>query len=165
MELVKRFKTPLAFVLAVVFGIAVGRFTTTPDVKIKTVEVEKKIFVKETKKKTSKKKTKRVIEKTNKDGTKTKEVIETEEDVVFVDESTKTKTEKDKSSKSETKSNTGRWIVSGMAGYNTNKEFYPSVSKASFYGVSVDYRILGPVHIGAFGTTTREVGVTLGLQF
>lgn len=50
------------------------------------------------------------------------------------------------------------WKVSGLIGYSF-KEHVP------VYGIDIQRRILGAVSIGAFATTERSVGLSVGYEF
>ncbi len=49
------------------------------------------------------------------------------------------------------------WLISGSIG--TSLQLVP------IYGVLVQYRLIGPVYIGAQGTTAGYAGLTLGMEF
>lgn len=53
-----------------------------------------------------------------------------------------------------------RWNVSAMAGVDVLHITRPLV-----YGVSVDYRLIGPVTVGVWGLSSGMGGVRAGLQF
>ncbi|RLF65330.1 MAG: hypothetical protein DRN30_04160 [Thermoplasmata archaeon] len=174
----------ISVIVSLILGVAVGRYAT-PEKKVtvfeekiveKVVVVEKRIIVKIETKKTSKKtlvKTKKV---TKPDGTIIEEKVETEEDTTFVDhkekEGTETTTNNEKTvdvkKKREIKYNTKKLHVSllvgaaGLDSASTDNVFqrYPVM-----YGVHASYKFFGPVSIGAFGTSTNEFGISVGLEF
>lgn len=170
-------------------GLAVGRFGTPAKVETKTVTqvvekekiVEKIVYVKDTseqdKTNDNKKQQIHIIEKTLPDGTKTKETFILNEDTKYVEvdksshEDTTTDKvvdkEKDTKTTTDTKTQTAvaDWRISGMAGVNYGSVADMKLKDAMIYGGVVEKRILGPIYMGGFGTTSKEVGLTLGLQF
>jgi hypothetical protein len=51
-----------------------------------------------------------------------------------------------------------QWKVSGLAGYSFD-------SNKPVYGIDVQRRVLGAAYIGAWGTTDKTVGISLGYEF
>lgn len=137
---------------------ALGRYTVPEKVKIETkiVEVEKK--TKSDKKEVVRHRETTTTEVTRPDGTKEKTIV-----VVEDTESKSTSKESDKITKKETDkkevTRSGSPVtIAALAG----------VKLGSFtdidYGVSVSKPILGPISIGAFGFTSRRLGVQIGLS-
>lgn len=160
----------LGAVLLFVLGLATGRYATPPDkiTKIETVEIEKIVYVKEQEKTEQNKTYKHTIEKTLPDGTVTKETTETDEKNLFVKEKEQSQEER-ASSNTEEKlvgvTNKGRWLINGMIGADVSAGIEGQVKEILVYGIQVDYRILGPIHVGAWGVTSKEVGLSVGLEF
>lgn len=50
-----------------------------------------------------------------------------------------------------------QWLVAAAIGLNTEN--------VKFYALSVDRKILGPISIGAFASTNKEVGARVGISF
>jgi hypothetical protein len=172
-------KIIIAVFVALVVGVAAGRYATPEKVikekefVIKEVEIEKivKVMVKEEQKKTETKKSKTTKKVTNPDGTVTEETKETEEDLTFIDRSEKEKESKETSSeksisgnsKKETKFNTKKVSVSVLAGIKSGPEWYSYPE--TVFGAHIKYNFLGPVSVGAFGTTSNEFGLSVGIDF
>lgn len=68
---------------------------------------------------------------------------------------TKDKTKLD--TRNETKINKPNWKVSGLVGINSELR--------TVYGASVDRRIVGNIFVGAWGTTDKTGGISIGLEF
>jgi hypothetical protein len=87
-----------------------------------------------------------VKEVTRPDGTK--ETITTKEDKSVIN----SKREK------ETTVAKNNWFISAGAGYNFDKT-------AAVYQVDINRRVLGDLFIGAYGTTNKELGIKVGIEF
>lgn len=160
----------LGAILLFVFGLSIGRYATPPDkvTKIEKVEIEKIVYIKEQEKVEQKKKFKHTIEKTLPDGTIIKDTIETDEQNLFVKEKEQSQEEKASSSKEEKEvgvTSKGRWLINGMVGADVSSGIDGQIKEILVYGIQVDYRILGPIHIGAWGVTSKEAGLSVGLEF
>lgn len=172
--LLKWTKSPIFWtIVALAAGVGFGRYLTPENVKIvekeKIVEVEKKIYIKDESKKENKDKKKRtvIIRITKPDGTieERTEIIEEDNSIIAID--TKEKTEEEKKKEKENSKETivqGKkpdWMISALAATDLKsiKSLQPS------YGISVQRRILGPIHVGAFGITNKQVGISVGFQF
>ncbi len=68
---------------------------------------------------------------------------------------TKDKTKLD--TRNETKINKPNWKVSGLVGLNTDRK--------TVYGATIDRRIVGNVFVGAWATTEKTGGISIGLEF
>jgi len=53
-----------------------------------------------------------------------------------------------------------QWKVQGLAGISLDKSFVGEV-----YGVGVERRIIGPIFVGVYGKTSKEVGLSLSVEF
>ena len=175
--------TIIATVIALILGVAAGRYAT-PEKKVtifeekiveKIVVVEKRIVVKVETKKTSKKKLVKTKKITKPDGTIIEEKIETEEDTTFADnrekEGTETNINKTKEvivkKKREIKYNTKRLSLSlmvGAGGLDSARASSVFRRHPIMYGVHATYKMFGPVSVGAFGTTTSEFGLSIGIE-
>lgn len=50
------------------------------------------------------------------------------------------------------------WRALGLAGYSFD-------NNKPVYGAAIERRVLGSVFVGAYGTTNKEVGLTVGYEF
>lgn len=170
-------------------GYLTGRYTTPEKIVTKTetkiVEVEKivekivekKIKDTDTNKEEKKNQQIHIIETTYPDGTYKKEtyILDTttvvikekikEEDNKVVDKETN-KNKKEESSTEKIKEfAVSEWRISAVAGVDYDKAFDGKLKDSMVYGGVVEKHILGPVYLGGFGTTTKEVGLSVGVQF
>jgi hypothetical protein len=172
--LLKWAKSPIFWVIiALAIGVGFGRLLAPSKVQIvekeKIVEVEKKIYVKDETKKENKDKKKRtvIIRITKPDGTieERTEIVEEDNSIIAIDTKEKSeekkKTEKEKLKEKIVKNKKPDWMISALASSNMKdiKSLQPD------YGISVQRRILGPVYLGAFGITNKQVGLSVGFQF
>lgn len=129
-------------ILAIILAYATGRYAKPDKIVTKTVTVEVE--------KTRINENKVIVEKINKDGTKT-----TTTHVI-----TKTETDTKIQSKNDSvvQNNKSPLNVSLLAGYDFN-------NVNLVYGVHVSKQLLGPVSIGIFGLTNKTIGMSAGLQF
>lgn len=180
LDKIKSYKNTIyAVLIALIVGVAAGRYAT-PEKVIKEKEfvivekeVEKivKVMVKEEQKKTETKKSKTTKKVTKPDGTVTEETKETEEDLTFAETKEKEENSKESSNEKslsgktnkETKFNTNKLSVSALAGIATKKEWYKSPD--FIYGAHAKYNFLGPISVGAFGMSSNEVGISIGIDF
>jgi hypothetical protein len=175
-------KTFLVVLVALIIGVAFGRYATPERVRIeiekveveRVVEVEKRIMVKEEVKKTSIKRNTQTEKITKPDGTVIEKTSESEEDVTFADNREKEGSEKgtdrtttsSETKKTDTKYNTKKVSVSVMAGVkDADSSFEKRYSDYLMYGVHAAYRFAGPFSVGAFATTTNEFGLSIGMDF
>lgn len=133
---------------------AAGRYTTPQSIKI--VEVEKKVAKDSTK--TEKDSHKKVVTKkvTHPDGT-TDETTTTTDDTSS-SKQTKSVVADDKSKSSEIIKSSGILTIEALAGVN------PLDGKFA-YGASISRNLIGPIRLGAWGLTSGQIGVSLGLGF
>ena len=176
--------TAIVGLIALIIGVSFGRYATPEKVVIKTKEVEvekivvveKKVLVKEEVKKTAKRKNISTKKVTKPDGTIIEETNESEEDVTFADtkekEGSEVLTEKEaiKTTKAEreTKFDTKRLKVSALVGVETDKVGGKSgllKDPPMIYGIHASYSFFGPISVGAFGLTSKEFGISIGIQF
>lgn len=134
-------KIVLAVAFSLLAGYSIGRYIQPPKVE------EKIVTQNETKENKNVYEVTRTIE--HADGTK--ETIKETTDLSSSD--TKSSVVVDK--KTTTRPD---WKASVGLGLNT-------ASLEQFYIVHIDRRILGGLSVGAFGTTSKEVGITVGLEF
>lgn len=133
-------KASLIIVLAFAFGALGGRYLSPPKIEEKIVE---KVVEKEKKDIHT---VTRIIER--KDGTKETTIEQT-------DKSTSS-TSKDKSS--ESKMGLPDWKATVSVGYDLK-------NNQQYYMGTIDRRILGGISLSVFGTSRREVGVGVGVEF
>jgi len=170
-------------VACLVIGVAFGRWAAPEKVEYKKeivevtkeIVVEKKVFIKEEIKKEDKKKTKIVKKITKPDGTIIEETIESEEDSSFVgntekdqtDSSSESESSKSKTTEKETTNDKKKLQVSILAGLEVDKstENDPFGNYKYVYGVHAAYSFFGPISVGAFGTTSNQLGLSVGISF
>lgn len=168
-KLLDLLKKPIVLIgLALLLGVAIGRYATP--VRIKTVEKEKIVTVvqKDTDKTTDKKNTTHEqiikVKITHPDGTieEREETIKDANQIVDVDlhTTTNTSTEIDKSKETIKDSTKPNWLIAGTAGVS-----FANKGLDSSYGIHVQRRILGPIFIGVYGNTTNQYGISAGLEF
>lgn len=169
--------------LLLAVGVGFGRFLTPAEVSIKTetvevekvVTVEKVVYVKEEIRKTDSKKVTETKKITKPDGTVIEETKESNQDTTFSDNSEKVATDKSVTKEETTvhtkdverKYDTKKAHVSLLAGVDTGgfsgiRSLKPSVV---VYGLHASYSFFGPISVGVFGTSTKEVGASVGLDF
>lgn len=129
----------IAIVLSLGVGVAVGRYLTPPDVQIK--EVVKEVVV------TKKDEQTHTVKVTLPDGTVKEETTKTTKEV-----STDSRTEKKEEVVITSKP---QWVVGASYQFTSGQA----------YGAQVDRRIIGPVFVGVFANTNKDVGVALRLEF
>jgi hypothetical protein len=131
----------------------IGRFVLQPKAtvieKIKTVEVEKKVFVEKKNKKETK------IEITRPDGTK-----EVKTEITEVSES-EMKSDRKSVAESSKESRTGSGVTVGVLALKDLQAF----SKDFQYGVTVTAPIYNSIKVQALGTTDRRIGLGIALEF
>lgn len=123
---------------SLLLGLAVGRYTLPAKV-VHDVHIQRRYVTNTITKK---------VETKKPDGT---DVIETE-----VDRTSRGATEADHHD--ETTYNTQKWDLVGLAGVDVPRN-------RQVYGGAVDYRLLGPITIGAWGLSSGAAGLSLGLRF
>lgn len=161
---------------ALLLAFAAGRFLTPTKVQtveqIREVEVEViKEVIKEVEAKTSttqkNTQTKTVITEYP-DGKKVTEIYELNQDTIVIEVEKKVEIAKESESVKQTEEykmttktfSTKDWSVGAMAGVSGF-----DINSKPFYGVQVDRRILGPVHVGGFVTDSKKVGLTVRVSF
>lgn len=131
-------------VLFFVVGAATAYYLVPKRVETKTVTVE--VQNKKTEQDTV------IVEKTNKDGSKTKTTT------------IKTKTESQDKTNTQTKSEKEyykpEYTISVMGGVDFNNLTAPFI-----LGVHAQKQIIGPFNVGVFGFTNKTIGLSVGLQF
>lgn len=177
-------KSIISVLVALIVGVGFGRYATPEKVKTeyekvfvdKIVTVEKKVYVKVETKTQEKKKNKKTRKVTKPDGTVIEETIESEEDSTFAGVDERAGEEKGSSSETtstnkklkDVKYDTKRLSVSVLAGINASdrlpSEAFNDTSNL-MYGVHATYQFMGPFSVGAFGTTTKEFGISVGISF
>lgn len=135
-------------------AVAMGRYLTPEKIKIETkiVEVEKKTVDKND----NKHKHTVITEIDNKDGSK-----ETKTDIVYTDEKTTAVTDdvnKTTDTVKEITKGSDKVTISALGGFDFN-------TLKPVYGASVSKPLLGPIAIGAWGVSSGQVGISIGLQF
>lgn len=138
--------------IALALGLLIGRFVlqSKPTVieKIKTVEVEKKVFIENKNKKEVKK------EIVRPDGTK-------ETTTEIVENSTSESTTDRKLVAESQKTSKGSGVTLGLLAIKDAADFSTSLH----YGITVSAPIYGSLKVQALGTTDKRVGLGLGVEF
>lgn len=139
--------TILATLIAGVVGFAFARYSTPEKIVVKTEEVVKEVI----KEKRDVVIVKQMIERP--DGTK--------ETTERTEERTENTTRTDREARTETKVDNKKpdWMFAVTAGISADRDAERT------YGLSVQRRILGPVFLGAYGDTGKNVGISVGLEF
>ncbi len=129
--------TIIAIVVALAIGFGIGKYVGGGNIQQETTK-EKEVAIEDT-----------IIVKEEKrpDGTVVKEVT-----------TTKKKETTTKGTSIKIVENKPDWKASALVGYNLDKS-------AMVYGASVDRRILGNIFVGAWGTTDKQVGLSVGMEF
>lgn len=172
-----------AVLLLLAIGVGFGRYLTPAEINIKTetievekiVAVEKVVYVKEETRKTDSKKITETKKTTKPDGTVIEETKESNQDTTFSDNSQKVIKDKaiikenisTNTKKTEKKHDTKKAHVSILAGVDS-KEFNgieDLVPQEMVYGIHASYSFFGPISVGMFGTTSKEFGLSVGLDF
>lgn len=134
-------KAVLAGLLLLGIGVGIGRYLTPPKIQEKIVEKE---VVKEKK---NVKEITHIVE--HPDGTKE----------TIIDRTDKSSTTTDTSVTIDKKtSNLPDWKISAGVGLDTR-------NKEQYYVFGVDRRILANISVGIFGTTNKQAGVMVGIEF
>lgn len=136
--------------VAISLAFLTGRYLA-PE-KVRTVEVEKKVVEKETKKEIHEV-TKKVVH-TNPDGSTTEETTTTKD--TNVDRNTTATTDKNKDTE---KSYRGRFINLGVLGAYDISKNVPS------FGIYANTTLVGPITGGVWGLNNGTGGVALGVEF
>lgn len=180
--------TIIVAIVSVIVGVGFGRYATPEKVvtKIEEVEVErvvlveKKVFVKEEVKKTAKRQNTKTLKTTKPDGTIIEETVTSSEDITFADSKSKEGSEKSLQTENTKKSqeskqtdfDTKRLKVSALVGVqikdSSNKPLgvlHDIRNPDPVFGIHASYNFFGPISVGAFGLTSRELGVSIGFEF
>lgn len=157
-------KQSILALIFVLIGAAIGylgmptKVITKTEIKEVVKEVEKKQQSKQNDKKVT------IIEKTNPDGSKTKETI-----IVDKGKTDKT-TEKDTDKTTEKKEekiveNSGKWLAKAYVAHQFGADAKNSINGFYIVGVGVERKLLGPFSLGVFGLTNNIVGLSIGMGF
>lgn len=142
----------IGLVVVFVLGCAIGRFSLPAKVVTKTVTVEAK--TKDTDTTNHDKIT--VTETTRTDGSVTK-VTQIQKNTT---QDTKLTDNKSSDTTKTVEYNTARWSVMAVATSHPLKGMFTPT-----YGGEIEYRLIGPIKIGALGLSDGTMGLSLGLQF
>lgn len=145
-------------VIALVTSFAVGRWAAPTKIVTKTIEVEKKVIVKDDKKDTRKHRSKKTVVVVTPDGTKTTTIVDNTDTDTKQENKDKTTDDIKKDSETTKEYSSSKVTVSALGALNL-KTGLPA------YGAAVSKPILGPLTIGAFGLTDTTFGVSVGLTF
>lgn len=152
-------QTVIAIIVTLLVGAAIGRYSLPAKVEVRTEVKTVEKIVKDTEKQKDTDKVITIVETKLPDGTVTKktEIV----DKSKTETTTKTTTDKDTDSMSESVTTyaTKDWFVRGMAGFKLDG------AAPTQYGIGIDRRILGPIHVGGYGFTDGKFGVEVGLSF
>lgn len=167
---------------ALLSGVVFGRYLAPKkvEIEIKEVEVErvvvveKKVLVKEEVKQSSQKVNTETRTITKPDGTVIEEKVESREDITFADRREGSRSESSTldermTSREETRRTehgSSLLRVSGMIGAKSSEvSSLSEYRQFMIYGAHAQYRIFGPVSVGVFGLTSKEFGVSIGIDF
>lgn len=149
--------------VGIVVGIALvsfasGRWMAPVRVETKTVEVEKKVFVKDDAKNTKQHRDKKTVIDVKKDGSKTITVVD-------ITDTSKKETSQDKSVETDKKESSK--LVEGSVSKVTISLLVGSsiTNPAPIYGLAITKPILGPFTLGVFAFTNTTIGGSVGLTF
>lgn len=153
-----KYKIAIGLVLLLV-AYAFGRYTT-PERVVTKVETHEVIKWKEriVKEKQNDKDIV-IVEIKLPDGTIRKETHIIDKGRVVIDKSKEGSDTKDSSTTTVTTYNKPQWKAAGLLGiadYSLDNRVY---------GLEVERRILGPIFLGVWGMTSKEVGLSVGLEF
>lgn len=143
---------------AFTIGLACG-FYAHPS-RIEEKEITKDVKQEEKDKQENKNKVVTIVEKTNADGSKTKTTVITDRSIIDTKDNLHEQidTDKEKITTYDTSSLKVSLLISKS--FQTDHYADPLV-----YGVGIDKKVLGPIWMGAFGYTNRNLGVSFGLMF
>lgn len=146
----------IAIVVALVAGLAIGRYSLPAKVvtEVKTVEAEKK----STQTDRDRKVETTITETKASDGTETKTTKIVDDSTTKRQTNTDTKT--DTASRQETTSKGATLSLSALAGVNP----FASIPTMR-YGGHISREVLGPVTIGVWGFSDATFGLSVGLNF
>ena len=128
----------------------------------KIVETDKETDVKqeEKDKQENKNKVVTIIEKTNKDGSKTKTTVITDRSVIDTKDNLNEVKDSDKEKITTYDTSSLKLNVLVSKSFESGHITDPLV-----YGIGFDKKVLGPIWMGAYGYTNRNLGVSFGLMF
>lgn len=131
--------TVLIGLISLLVGLAAGRYSLPAKVVTKTVTVAQ----------------------TDRQSTDRSTITHKSDGTVVIQRNVVTATEKHETGESSksVEHYTAKWTVSGLVGIQ------PLNAKTPAYGAGVDYRVLGPIEVGAWGLSDGTVGLRLGLSF
>lgn len=125
----------IALLVALAIGYSLGRYLQPPEIRIEEREVTIHHDTVTT-----------IREIVHVDGSK--------EIVTIIDD----KTKEESTTKTETSTMRPQWLVT--AGFNPK-----CVTTGYLYEVSVSRRVLGPIMVGVFANTDKNIGLNVGLEF
>lgn len=144
------------------FSYGLGRYLTPEKVVTKEVEVIKEVIKEVVKENTNIKKNTqtKIVETTYPDGKYIKETYILDQDTVVIEKDTTVSIDKEVTKQIEKiiENSKPQYGVAAGAGYNFD------VAKP-VYVVQAERRILGPLFLGVYGTTNREAGALLKMEF
>jgi len=164
---------------ALIVGLAFGRYAAPEKTKVvveeieieKIIEVEKKIYIKEEVKKTASKTNTRTKKVTKPDGTIIEEKVESQEDVTFADTTQKEGSENTSLKESVSTNKTEKIVNYDKKKFKVSLLMSTNYEESALsvpdlnYGVHATYNFFGPVSVGVFGLTSKEAGLSLGIEF
>lgn len=156
-------KYKLLIVLALCgFSYGLGRYLTPDKIITKEVTIEKEVIKEVVKENTNIKKNTqtKIVETTFPDGKYVKETYILDQDTVVIEKDKVVSVDKEVTKQVEKiiENSKPQYGVAAGAGYNLDQ-------LKVVYNVQVERRILGPLFLGAYGTTNREVGALLKMEF
>jgi len=141
-------KIAIMVLVALGLGYAVGRYVQPASIKIVKEEVIK------------------IVDRINKDVVTIIEKITrpdgtVEEKTTIIDKTQYEHYQQQQTNESTTiVSQKAQWKVQGLAGIRIDDFRGPQI-----YGVGIERRIIGPVFVGVWGNTDKQVGLSVGLEF
>lgn len=152
-------KLGLVGLVLVLVGYAFGRYVQPATVITKTEDHEVIKYVERTTKEKDNNKDIVIIETRLPDGTIRKETHIVDKGRVIIDKSKEGSDTKDSKSETIVSNTKPQWKAAGLLGvadYSLSNRIY---------GLEIERRILGPIFVGAWGMTNKQLGVSVGLEF
>lgn len=143
----------LALTLLAGLAFGLGRYMTPNSIEYREVEVVKEV-IKEVVKENIKKNTQtKTVETWHPDGTHTIETYVLNQDTIVIEKELVAEKEIRKEIEKIIESQKPNWILGVTYGNRQD------------YGATVDRRILGPVFLGAYAKSDRDIGIALKMEF
>lgn len=147
---------------AFVLGLACGFYAHPSKIEERSHEEDKKQEQKQTDQKVNKDKVTTITETTDASGKKTKVTVITDKSKINTDTHNKLNEQKDIDKEKITTYDTSSLKASLLISKSFETGHY---TDPLVYGIGIDKKVLGPIWMGAFGYTNRNLGVSFGLMF